>query len=74
MNRKRRRRILESMQNDSALSLEMRVAAATIGEYVRENGRRGGNARARCHSREQLAEWGRIRHKKAAFLDSPEIS
>jgi hypothetical protein len=37
-----------------------------VREFLRAIGRKGGKARARRHSPEELAAWGRMRHKKAA--------
>ena len=38
-----------------------------VRQFLREIGRRGGQARASRHSREQIASWGRVRHKKLDF-------
>ena len=37
--------------------------AGSVRQFLREIGKRGGQARARRHSREELAGWGAIRHK-----------
>lgn len=37
----------------------------TIRQFLREIGRRGGQARAARHSRAELSSWGRVRHRKA---------
>lgn len=34
-----------------------------VRQFLREIGRRGGQARAARHSRAEIAEWGRVRHK-----------
>jgi hypothetical protein len=41
------------------------ATAATIRQFLREIGRRGGQARAARHSRAEIAAWGRVRHSKA---------
>ena len=38
-------------------------APGNVRQFLREIGRRGGQARAARHSREDIAEWGRRRHK-----------
>jgi hypothetical protein len=40
-------------------------APGSIREFLREIGRRGGKARAARHSRDEIAAWGRVRHKNA---------
>jgi hypothetical protein len=34
-----------------------------VRQFLREIGKRGGQARARRHSRDELAAWGAIRHR-----------
>ena len=41
-------------------------ASSLLREFLREIGRKGGQSRARRHSREELAAWGRVRRKKGA--------
>lgn len=38
-----------------------------VRQFLRDIGKRGGQARASRHSREQIAAWGRVRHKKLDF-------
>lgn len=40
-------------------------ASAHIREFLRGIGKRGGQERARHHTREELASWGRVRHRVA---------
>lgn len=40
------------------------TAPEQVRRYMREMGSKGGQARASRHSREQIAAWGRARHKK----------
>jgi hypothetical protein len=41
-------------------------SSAHVRDFLRQIGRLGGLARARRHRRDELAAWGRVRHKKAA--------
>lgn len=41
-------------------------ASTQVCDFLRQIGRMGGKARARRHSRTELAAWGRVRQKKAA--------
>jgi hypothetical protein len=41
-------------------------AAQNVRQFLREIGRRGGQARAARHSRDELATFGRVRHKTKA--------
>jgi hypothetical protein len=34
-----------------------------VRRFLRENGRKGGQARAARHSRDEIAAWGRVRRK-----------
>ncbi len=40
----------------------------SVRQFLREIGKRGGQARARRHSRAELAEWGAVRHKASARI------
>jgi hypothetical protein len=42
-------------------------SAMSIRQFLREIGRRGGQARAARHSRAELAAWGRVRYKNKAI-------
>jgi hypothetical protein len=44
-------------------------ASAHIREFLREIGKRGGHERARRHAREELAGWGRVRHRRSNKRD-----
>ena len=44
--------------------------AGTVREFLRQIGRRGGQARAARHSREEIAHWGRTRKKRNPALIS----
>lgn len=48
-------------------------ASTQVCDFLRQIGRLGGKARARRHSREELAAWGRVRHKKAAKSHRSEL-
>jgi hypothetical protein len=39
------------------------VVGGSVSQFLREIASRGGKARAARHSREELAAWGRVRHK-----------
>jgi hypothetical protein len=70
----RKRPYFEGLWRDPEQSPELRTAAAYIGAWLRRIGREGGKARARRHSREELAKWGSVRHQKAASDHSPRNS
>jgi hypothetical protein len=42
------------------------TSAGSVRQFLREIASRGGKARAARHSREELAAWGRVRHKSKA--------
>jgi hypothetical protein len=42
------------------------TATNMVRQFLREIGRRGGEARAARHSRDEIAAWGRVRHKNGA--------
>jgi general stress protein YciG len=48
-------------------------ASSLLREFLREIGRKGGQSRARRHSREELAAWGRVRHKKGAKFSEDDV-
>ncbi len=44
------------------------VAPESIRQFLREIGRRGGQARAARHNREELSAWGRVRNKTKSVV------
>jgi general stress protein YciG len=48
-------------------------ASSLLREFLREIGRKGGQSRARRHSREELAAWGRVRHTKGAKFSEDDV-
>jgi len=70
----RKRGVFDKLVNDEGLSPGARDAAASIGEYLRQIGRTGGQSRARRHGHDELSKWGRVRHQKAASDSSPPNS
>ena len=57
----------EEMADRQAASAQM-DAATSIRQFLRQIGRRGGQARAARHGHAELASWGRVRHTSKAIL------
>jgi hypothetical protein len=59
----------ESMQRIEPQTAEL-SPREHVREFLRGIARKGGKSRATQHSRDEIAAWGRVRHKKA---DSSEM-
>ena len=46
---------------------------ADVRQFLCEIGKLGGQARAQRHSREELAAWGRVRHRKGAKFSKDDV-
>ena len=57
----------EQAATQQATSAQMGTATS-IRQFLRQIGRRGGQARAARHSHAELASWGRVRHTSKAIL------
>ena len=48
----------------SSASLDQVAAPCNVRQFLRQIARKGGLARAAKHNREEIAAWGRVRHKR----------